>query len=92
MRCKVGEQEEYRGADGHVELKEATGHLARANGMGRYGHVLRRPKEDVLMKALVHEVDEKRKQGGSRMKWSEQVKGSMRRKKIRQIDVDEEKV
>ena len=38
-------------------LKEAADKLARANGMRWYGHVLRRPEEDVLMKAMVHEVD-----------------------------------
>ena len=49
-------------------LKEAAGKLARANGMRWYGHVLRRPEEDVLIKAIVHEVDVNRKQGRPRMK------------------------
>ena len=44
-------------------LKEAAEKSAKANDMRLYGHVLRRPEEDVLMKALVHEVDAKRKQG-----------------------------
>ena len=38
-------------------LKEAADKLARANGLRWHGHVLRRPEEDVLMKAMVHEVD-----------------------------------
>ena len=38
-------------------LKKAADNLARANGMRWYGHVLRRIEEDVLMKAMVHEVD-----------------------------------
>ena len=49
-------------------LKEAAAKLARVNGLKWYGHVLRQPEEDVLMKALVHEVDGKRKQGRLRMK------------------------
>ena len=44
-------------------LKEASNKLARANGMKWYSNVLRRPQENVLMKAMVHEVDGKRKQG-----------------------------
>ena len=47
-----------------LRLKEAADNLAKANGMRWYGHVLRRPKQDVFMKAMVHEVDGKRKQGG----------------------------
>ena len=44
-------------------LKEAPDNLARANGVRWYGHVLRRPEENVLMKTMVHEVDGKCKQG-----------------------------
>ena len=49
-------------------LKEAADKLAMANGMRWYGYVLRRRDEDVLMKAMVHKVDKKRKQGQLRMK------------------------
>ena len=48
-------------------LKEAANKLARVNGVRWYGHILRRSKEDVLMKAMVHEVDGKCKQGQPRM-------------------------
>ena len=44
-------------------LKEAADKLAGANGMRWYSRVLRRPEEDILMKAMVHEMDGKRKQG-----------------------------
>ena len=44
-------------------LKKAENKLARANGVRWYDHVLRQPEEDVLIKAMVHEVDEKCKQG-----------------------------
>ena len=44
-------------------LKEAADNLARANGVRWYGHVLRRPEENVLMKTMVHEVNGKCKQG-----------------------------
>ena len=36
-------------------LKKAADKLAKANGVRWYGHVFRRPEEDVLMKAMVHE-------------------------------------
>ena len=51
-----------------------------------YGHALRRPEKDVLMKAMVHEVYGKRKQGRPRIKWKEQVEGSMRRIGLRKED------
>ena len=38
------------------------------------------------MKAMVHEVDGKRKQSQSRIKWREQVEGSMRRIGLRKED------
>ena len=43
-------------------LKETVDKLAKENGVRWYGHVLRRHEEDVLIKAMVHEVDRKRKQ------------------------------
>ena len=43
-----------------LRLKEAADKLARANGVKWYG-ALGQPEEDVLMKALVHEVDGKHK-------------------------------
>ena len=60
-------------------LKEAVDKLVRANGVRWYGHVLKQPEEDVLIKAMVHEVDGKRKQGRPKMKWRKQVEESMRR-------------
>ena len=60
-------------------LKEAADKVARANSVRWYDHVLRRPEEDVLMKAMVQEVDGKCKQGRQKMKWRKQVEGSMRR-------------
>ena len=77
-------------------LKEAADKLERANGIRWYDHVLRRPEKDDLMKAMVHEVDGKRKQGRLGMKWRKQIAGNMRRislkKEVRQIDVGGKKV
>ena len=67
-------------------LKEAADKLGRAISVRWYGHVLRLPKEDVLMKAMVHEVDRKHKQGRPRMKRREQVEGNMRRIGLRKDD------
>ena len=44
-------------------LKEAEDKLAMVNCMRWYHRVLRRPEDDVLMKAMVFEVDVKFKQG-----------------------------
>ena len=68
-------------------LKKAAGKLERANGKRWYGHVLRQLEKGVLMKAMVHKVDEKHKQSQLRMKWREQVEGSMRRIGLRKKDV-----
>ena len=57
-----------------LESIEAADNLARANGMTWYGHVLRQPEEDVLIKAMVHEVNGKLKQGRPRMKWRDKLK------------------
>ena len=67
-------------------MKEAADKPARANGVRWYGDVLRQPEEDVLMKAMVHEVDGKRKQSRPRMKWREQVEGNMKRIGLRKED------
>ena len=42
--------------------------------------------KDVSMKAMVREVDGKRKQGRPRMKWREQVERSMRRIGLKKKD------
>ena len=39
------------------------------------------------MKAMVHKVDGKHKQGQARMKWRKQVEGNMRRIGLREEDV-----
>ena len=43
-------------------LKEAANKLSRVNGMNWYGHVLRQSEKDVMMKAMIHEMDGKHKQ------------------------------
>ena len=86
MWCKVDGQEEYIGADGMLRMKEAADKPARVNGMRWHGHVLRRPEEDVLIKAMVYEMDGKRKQGRPRMKWREQVEGNTRSIGLRKED------
>ena len=75
-------------------LKEEADKLAKVNGMRWYVHVLR-PEEDVLIKAMVHKVDGKCKQGRPIIKWRKQGKRSMRRiglKKMQQIAAGGEKV
>ena len=68
-------------------LKKAADKLARAHGARWYGHVLRQPEKDVLMKAMVHEVNGKCKHGQSRIKWREQVEGNVRRIGLKKEDV-----
>ena len=57
-------------------LKETVVHMAKANGVRWYGHVLRRDDGHVLRKALEFEVKEKRKRGRPRKTWRSQVEES----------------
>ena len=68
-------------------LKEAADKLARANGVKWHSHVLKRAEEDVLIKAMVHEVNGKRKQRRPKMKWRKQVEGNMRKISLRKEDM-----
>ena len=54
-------------------LKETVVQMAKANGVRRYGHVLRRDDGHVLRKALEFEVKGKRKQGQPKKSWEMQV-------------------
>ena len=54
-------------------LKETTDQLATANGIGWYGHVLRREDNSVLWVALNLEVTGRRKQGQPKKTWKKQV-------------------
>ena len=44
-----------------VGLKETLGRKAKANGVRWYGHVIRRDDNNILKKAMIMEVNGKRK-------------------------------
>ena len=67
-------------------LKKAADKLSRANGVSWYAYVLKGPDQDVLMKAIVHEMDRKCKQGRPRMKWGKQTEGNIQRIGLRKED------
>ena len=54
-------------------LKETIDRLATANGVKRYGHVLRRGDDSVLRVALDLEVSGKRKRGRPKKTWKKQM-------------------
>ena len=54
-------------------MKETVVQMAKANGVRRYGHVLRRDDGHVLRKALEFEVRGKRKPGRPKKTWKTQV-------------------
>ena len=60
-RTNMGELLEMLG------LKETLDRMAKANGVRWYRHVIRRDDDNILMKAMMLEVNGKRKQGRSRM-------------------------
>ena len=60
-------------------LRETAVHMAKANGVRWYGHVLRRDDGHVLRKALEFEVRGKRKRGRPKKMWKMQVEKWRRR-------------
>ena len=60
-------------------IEETLDRLARANGVRWFGHVLRRPKEDILWRALEYEVEGKRKRGRPKGTWRRQVENDTRK-------------
>ena len=59
-------------------LKETMDRMAKANGVRWYGHVVRRDDDNILKKAMIMEVNGKRKRGRPRMTWRRQVEESLK--------------
>ena len=60
-------------------LKETLDSMAKANGVRWYGQVMRREDDNILKKAMVMEVNGKRKRGRPELTWRRQVKESMKK-------------
>ena len=58
------------------DQKETLDRMAKANGVRWYRHVIRRNDDNILKKAMMIEVDGKRKQGRSKVTWRRQVEES----------------
>ena len=58
-------------------LKETLDGMAKANGLRWYGHVIRRNNNNILKKAMILEVNGKRKRGRPKMTWRRQVEESV---------------
>ena len=54
-------------------LMETLDRMAKANGVRWYGHVIRRDDDSTLKKAMMMEVNGKRKRGRPKMTWRRQV-------------------
>ena len=54
-------------------IKETLDGMARANGVRWLGHVLRRPEEDILQRAMEFEVEGTRRRGRPKKTWRSQV-------------------
>ena len=59
-------------------LKETSDRMAKANGVRWYGHVIRRDDDNILKKAMMLEVNGKRKRGRPKMTWRRQVEESVK--------------
>ena len=67
-------------------LEESVDHLAKANGVRWYGHVLRRDGDHVLRKALEFKVNGPRKRGRPKKTWKSQVEEEIRKVDLRKED------
>ena len=57
-------------------LKETLDRMAKANGVRWYAHVNRRINDKILKKAMMMEVNGKRKRGRPKLTWRRQVEES----------------
>ena len=53
--------------------------MAKANGVRWYEHVIRRSDDNILKKAMVMEVNGKRKRGLPKLTWKRQVEESVKK-------------
>ena len=58
-------------------LKKTLDKMVKANGVRWYGHMIRRDKNNILKKAMMLEVNGKRKRGRPKMIWRRQVEESV---------------
>ena len=68
-------------------LKETLDRMAQANGVKWHGHVIRRDDNNILKKAMMLEVNEKRKRGRPEMTWRRQVEESVEKVWLKIEDV-----
>ena len=59
-------------------LNETLDRMAKANGLRWYGDVIRRDDDNILKRAMMLEVNWKRKRGRPKMKWRNQVEESVK--------------
>ena len=60
-------------------LKKTLDRMAKANGVRRCGHVIRREDDNMLKKAMMMEVNGQRKRGRPKMTWKRQVEESVKK-------------
>ena len=62
-----------------LDLKETLDRKAKANGVRWYGHVIRRDDDNIPNKAMMMEVNGKRKRGPPEMTWRRLVEESVKK-------------
>ena len=67
-------------------LKETVDKMVKANAVRWYGHVLRRENDNILRRAMVFKVNERRKRGRPKRTWKNQVEESVRRIGLKEED------
>ena len=78
-RVKLVDRKEMEELMEIVGLKETLDRMAKANGVRWYGHVIRRDDDNILKKAMMMEVNGKRKRGPPKMTWRKQVEESVKK-------------
>ena len=83
---KLKDRESSEELMNRLGLKERVEHLAKANGVRWYGHVLRKEKDDILRRALAFEVDGVRRRGRPKKTWKKQVEEDIKKIKLKKED------
>ena len=64
-------------------LTETLNKMAKANGVRWYGYVIRRDDDNILKKAMMTEVNWKRKRGRLKLTWRRQVEKSVKNVRLK---------
>ena len=76
---KLQDRKKMEGLMEMLGFKETLDRMTKANGVRWYGHLIRRNDDNTLKKAIMMEVNGKRKRGRPKLTWRRQVEESVKK-------------